>query len=281
MELKDKEIYRRFMPWIGECLTSDVNFAMTWLEDICGRAEFIDCGDFLLTITDYNGQRVFYPPILKDKKFFGAAVEAMLERARIEGVPLDIRGLGEEFVPMLPPDLVVINDRGDSEYIYFAQDLINLSGKKFHSKRNFVRRFRELFPNYEFRAYRDSDFDVVMQMCGQWTLEFEYQMVERALRNWRALDLKIMVLFIGADLVGFSINNMESDLVAHTFFEKADRNYIGAYQALNNFTARALFGNVKYVNRQSDLNVEGMRKAKLSYNPVFLVDRYRVLSNQF
>ena len=261
---------------------SDVNFAATWLEDIHEKAELIDCGDFLLTRAYIENKKVFYPPILKttqcpeNKNQFVTAFLKMKEISERDNVPLEIRGLDESVIGLIPPGYKITFDDGESDYIYLSSDLINLQGNKFHSKRNHIYRFYKQFPNHTFREYLETDYEQVMQLCNHWSLPFETQMIERALANFKELELKIMVLFAENKLVGFSVNSMENSTIAHTLFEKADRTVEGAYQALNNLTARALFQNIKYVNRQSDMNIQGLRKSKQSYHPIQIVKKYKV-----
>ncbi|MCL2374951.1 MAG: phosphatidylglycerol lysyltransferase domain-containing protein, partial [Firmicutes bacterium] len=151
------------------------------------------------------------------------------------------------------------------------------------SKRNFVSRFARNY-EYDFREYdAKRDRENIIALYQKWntttcheTLAFEDKLIKKALDNGQALGLVIMVLYVGDALAAFSVHSKTNDLIGHTFFEKADIQFEGAYQFINQKCAEIVFDGVKYVNRQDDIGIEGLRKAKLSYHPVILLDKYRV-----
>ena len=172
--------------------------------------------------------------------------------------------------------------RDDSDYIYLSDDLKRLEGKAFHSKRNFVTRFAKTY-DYELKDYETGDYDGIMRLYDTWevdsshsTLALERSAISRALKFSTELDLKISVLKVHGKYVGFSVSSLESNGVVHTIFEKADTSYIGIYQALNKLSAEKYFPDGVLVNLQEDMGIEGLRKAKLSYNPGKLLDKYFV-----
>ena len=272
LALEDKAIYERF--GLGEFLGSEFNFAITWLEDLAGEAEICDLGDMAFVRTKLNGAQIYYPPLLKDQGRLAEAVQML-------GANVDIRGLTKQQARSLGKGYRITTDRGEWDYIYCAGCLAKLEGRKYHSKRNFVRRLEKL--EREFREYDEAlDKEGILELCKRWSEVHntqdlwwsEEQIIGRALDNWRELDLKIGVLYVGGQLAGFSVNWVGQG-VAHTFFEKADNRFVGAYQAINQYTAKAFFDGVKYVNRHNDMNIEGLRKSKLSYHPVMILEKYR------
>ena len=171
--------------------------------------------------------------------------------------------------------------RNDYDYVYGSDDLKYLKGKSYHSKRNFVNRFKETY-DYEFIDYSENDFDAVMALCDAWfatadkssATEMERDAVLRALRYRNELDLKIGLLIVEGKCIGFSVSSIERNGVIHTIFEKGDVNYVGVYQTLNQVVAEKYFPDGALVNRQEDMGIEGLRKAKLSYFPKILVEKY-------
>ena len=106
------------------------------------------------------------------------------------------------------------------------------------------------------------------------TLDLERKVIVRALDYYKELNLKIGILEGDGNLVAFSISAVENNNVAHAMFEKGDTSYDGIYQMINQQTCEKLFNGCKYVNREEDMNIEGLRKAKMSYYPEILLEKY-------
>ena len=102
--------------------------------------------------------------------------------------------------------------------------------------------------------------------------------IELALKNYKPLNLKCGVIEIDGEIKAFSINSiLPNKKAGNVLFEKADINYDGIFAAINNFCVKEFFKDVKYVNRQEDMGIEGLRKAKLSYNPIFILNKYKLI----
>jgi hypothetical protein len=130
--------------------------------------------------------------------------------------------------------------------------------------------------------YEKNDYEKAVALCEKWLNEkesnatFELMAIKRALELYDVLHLKIGLLFVQETLVGLSISDIASNGVAHTLFEKGDIEYEGVYQAINYLTAKELLVGCEVVNRQEDMGIEGLRKAKLSYNPIKLAEKYYI-----
>lgn len=234
--------------------------------------------DFALIYFDLGKKYLFLPPYLTDEKFLSNAVKIAVEHAKNNNVEFVMRGLTKRQTEMIDGFSVSVN-ANDSDYIYDVTELSELKGKKFHSKRNFVNRFTSK-NNYSFRIYEDSDYDKVVALCKKWLNEkennatMEFGAIKKSLEMHKILNLKIGLLFVKDNLVAFSVNDIAPNGVAHTLFEKGDLDYEGVYQAINYLTAKELLIGCEIVNRQEDMGIEGLRKAKLSYNPIRLVEKY-------
>ncbi|MCL2061446.1 MAG: phosphatidylglycerol lysyltransferase domain-containing protein [Firmicutes bacterium] len=278
-----KGIYEKYASATQGFLGWEYSFAMTFLWNaLFKKTKICDAGDFALIYTEYNNKTVFYPPLLKNADLLTEAVKRIEGLCADFGCALDLRGLTQEQTAQLSPDAYAFSScRNDSDYIYLASDLIGLSGKKFHAKRNFVSRFVQKY-DYGFRVYAPSDREGVLNLYNAWrnggheNAGSEEKVLLCALDNYRSLNLDIGVLTVSGKIAAFNISCAENPLLAHTFFEKADTSFDGAYQAVNQFSARMFFKNVQYVNRQEDMGIEGLRKAKLSYHPAIILDKYRV-----
>lgn len=230
----------------------------------------------------FGGKVVFMPPYLYDEEKFVDAITEMVETAKSFGKKFRIRGLTAEQVKLLPKNLTITTNRDDYDYIYSAKDLKYLKGKAFHSKRNFLARFQKSY-SYSVEEYSEEKFDEVIKLVDDWaftssheTMNYEKEAIIRALRFNKELNFKILTILVEGKIVAFSVSHIASNGVAHTLFEKADTTFVGAYPTINYFTANKFFDDDFFVNRQEDMGIEGLRKAKLSYSPIMLLEKYSI-----
>ena len=284
ISLDDKEIYKKYAPEIQGFFGWEYNFAMTWIWNVFDETKIFDAGDMAFVRTKFYDNCVYFPPMLRNQKQLKDALRFIEEQCARDGCDMDLRGLIKSQVEELDKNRYEItSDRGSSDYIYDAKTLRELSGKKFHGKRNHIARFCNLY-KHEFRPYNEiTDYSRILALYKKWdaqaaheTLDLEEKVITRALDAYKSLGLKISVLCVGERIAAFSVNVADNPFIAHTFLEKADTDFDGAYQTINQKTAQEFFKDAVYVNRQEDMNIEGIRKAKLSYRPVMLLDKYRV-----
>ncbi len=174
-------------------------------------------------------------------------------------------------------------ERDYFDYIYLSEDLIELKGKKYHGKRNHIKRFCE--HDYLFRPITEDDFDLCTEFAarsydrpghGGFSAAVEQYAIYTYFTNFEYLGLCGAVLYYEGKLCGFTIGErLNSDtFVVH--IEKADADIQGAYPMLCSQFARFNAGGYKYINREEDLGIEGLRRSKLSYHPAFMQEKYTV-----
>ncbi|MCL2756371.1 MAG: phosphatidylglycerol lysyltransferase domain-containing protein [Firmicutes bacterium] len=283
LSLEDKAIFDRYNLVKQGYFAYDLTFAMVWIEDVQGETEICDLGDITIIRTMCCGKRIYLAPLVRQIELLYDAIKLIRKECEREKTLVEIYVLSDTQKQVLETTYKTISNPDESDYIYNAKDLINLVGKKYHSKRNFIKRFKNSY-NYDFRMYNpDIDNKEIIKLYEKWksttshdTWSYEFELLTRALDFYTKLDLKITVLYIEDELVAFSINHIQPPILAHTLFEKADTSYLGAYQAINQFTAQELFNDVEYVNRQDDLGIMGLRKAKQSYYPVMMVTKHSI-----
>ena len=173
------------------------------------------------------------------------------------------------------------------DYIYSAEKLATLSGKKLHGKRNHINRFVELYPNWRFEEMTSAHYDDCRALLRQWgdghdaseggMIDEEQDAIECALQNFDALGLMGGVLYVNDRLCAFTIGERCAEHTYLVHFEKADAEVEGAYPMINREFVRLIrerYPDIEYINREDDLGLESLRKAKHSYRPEFQVVKY-------
>lgn len=172
------------------------------------------------------------------------------------------------------------------DYVYLTSDLIDLPGGGFRNKRNYINQFHRAYGSYSYEPLEDRHIGACMELQEQWctyrrcdddlNLLGEWEAVKEALVNFRALDVAGAVISLDGIVKAFTIGEAMRGDMAVVHIEKADPEIPGLYQLINQqFCARQWRG-ARFINREQDLGVPGLRKAKLSYNPHHFVEKYRV-----
>ncbi|MFX0180758.1 MAG: DUF2156 domain-containing protein [Candidatus Hodarchaeota archaeon] len=179
-------------------------------------------------------------------------------------------------------NLDIQEDRVNWDYIYEIESLINLPGNKFRQKRRWLNTFLESY-NYEFNIISDDLIDKALKLQLEWCDQNECQTNEDLIEEQKAIkialenfnELGIYGGIIGVDnkCVAYTLGEMinQDTLVIH--IEKAHIEYEGSYQAINNLFLKEFGQNVKYVNREQDLGIPGLRRAKEAYKPIRMVEK--------
>lgn len=182
-------------------------------------------------------------------------------------------------------EIKITENRDNSDYIYEREKLANLAGKKLHAKRNHINKFKAKYPNYEIVPLTASDHDECMELNSRWKEEnagyitdetpiiSENKAISDAIKNFDALECKGLILRVDGKTVGFTLGSERNKDVFVTHFEKALFSYEGSYAMLNREMALYL-EKYKYINREDDVGDEGLRKAKMSYQPCFLAEKF-------
>jgi hypothetical protein len=220
-----------------------------------------------------------------------AMLERIMQDAKKRGIPCRLTGLtGEECVrleTLFPGKFRIHCDRDSYDYIYAIDDLADLKGRKFQKKRNHINRFRDAHPDAIARPLDENTLPAAKEMIAQWYADrlredpqgdyhMEQAAIRKALHNLTALSMEGLVLFDGGEVIAVT---MGSQMNADTFdvhFEKARADIDGAYAAINQEFARYIrdkHPQIRWLNREDDLGLEGLRKAKLSYCPDRLVEK--------
>lgn len=184
-----------------------------------------------------------------------------------------------------PGRLQISYNRDIADYVYETEKLAGLGGKKLHGKRNHVNRFKENYPDWVYEPITEENVEDCFQMALKWREEMQCEIdVEKrdemcvtlnALRLMEELELKGGLLRSEpqGEVIAFTVGEPlnEDTFVVH--IEKAFAQIQGAYPMINQQFVLHEAQDYKYVNREEDTGSEGLRKAKLSYRPAFLVEK--------
>ena len=174
-----------------------------------------------------------------------------------------------------------VENRAFADYIYSVEDLINLSGKKYHKKRNHLSNFKKKY-NWSFEEITSDNLHECFEMYEVWLKNKdahndenydEYSAVKRAFDNFEELGFIGGALRVDGKIEAFTMGEALTSETFCTHIEKANTDIAGSYAAINNEFARNCLASYKYVNREEDMGIEGLRKAKLSYYPVILLEK--------
>ncbi|WP_326923850.1 DUF2156 domain-containing protein [Desulfonatronum thiodismutans] len=279
--LKDQE---RYLTFLARCpqITSDYSFA-----NIFGWA--VEYGlewcfeENLVWLRQRRPEPLLWAPVGDWEGVDWTAFRPWLYNAAFHRVPEKLteiwhEAFGERMIRTEAP--------GQWDYIYSVPELIELKGNRFHKKKNLLRQFQR---NYR-AVYHALDMDCVervLEMQSNWctwkecadshALEAENTAIERVLQEWDSIPgLMGGALEVEGEIVAYTVAEALTADTVVIHFEKGNTGVKGVYQAINNlFLADAASG-FKYVNREQDLDDEGLRKAKLSYNPICFLKKYGI-----
>lgn len=245
----------------------------------------------LFWLMEYKGRIFSAMPLCREEDLEEAFYE--LERYFNEelGYPLVINLADEAAVDCLnlPPERYLVKEEeGASDYIYSAESLKTLAGKKLHKKKNHLNAFKKNFAGrYEYRTLTCDAIQDVWKFLDRWRegkgedveehLDFEVRGIHEILRNCCCLNIRMGGIYVDGELEAFSIgsyNPIERMAVIH--IEKANPKIRGLYQMINQQFLIEEFPGVEIVNREDDLGIEGLRKAKMSYDPIEFAKKYLV-----
>ena len=182
--------------------------------------------------------------------------------------------------PELDKYFTVREDRAWADYVYQIEKLVKLPGKRLAKKKNLISQFIRAYPDYQVLPVSSDKFDVLLRFTYKWKRErsaegiylmTEIKAIENALAMWNLLPAEGIIICLHDKIAAFSIFSPQTQDMVTEHFEKFDPDKKGAAQLVNWETAKYLQKRYKYLNREQDLGLEGLRQAKLSYQPEFLV----------
>lgn len=196
----------------------------------------------------------------------------------------------EKLAEIYGDKITISQDRSLFDYVYTIDSLINLSGKKLHSKRNHINKFLSLYNNFEYKELDEPMFDECISCVNNWLLEkyskedLDYKtelcVIKESFKHYKNLGFVGGALYVNNKLCAFTIGEKyyKNSFVVH--IEKADISIEGSYTMINNLFVKYIkekWDNIEFINREEDMGIEGIRKAKLSYKPCHMVEKNTII----
>lgn len=289
IRLEDKPRIERYTLSSG-IYNCDLAFANMFCWQFMYRSAWAEVDGFLVIRFHIGGgEKIGYMQPVGPGDFAGI-IPALAEDAHAHGQRLRIIGLTDEGRDMIrrmhPGCFAFESDRALEDYVYRADDLRNLSGRRYQPKRNHINRFTAEYPDYRYEELTRDRFGECMALEREWrraheghTSELcaEQRAMQRAFDHFEALEMRGGCIYVGDRLVAFTFGSAVNDHTFDTHVEKADTEYDGAFTIINKLFAQHLPERFTMINREEDLGLEGLRQAKLSYHPALIQHKFTAI----
>ena len=280
----NKAAYDAFLMNCGQ-RGCEYNFANLYL---WGRQRAAFLEDSLVFFSQFNQRSVYLFPVCRGN--VKETLDAIIHDAHARDIPCRLTSLTHDDCDLVerlyPGQFRFHHDRNCFDYIYNIEDLATLKGKKFQKKRNHLNKFRATHPDYRLEPITDENTPKVQQLLERWyasrleadpSADFymEQIAISKALRHRKELDMEGLVLIDGDEILAMTLGCHSAGNTFDVQFEKAIDE--SAYVAMcSGFAAHLMekYPDLRYLNREDDLGIEGLRKSKLAYNPVMLIEKH-------
>lgn len=287
IELEDRDFIRDIL-WKYQPQTSELTFTNLFIWRAHYGIQWSKYRDWLMVISSTGDNTVFaFPPIgppsrlevvrllLKWLAEGEAQKEPRIERAD-QILVSEIQGA---------PDLLVEPTRDHFDYVYRSEDLIKLAGRKYHSKRNHIHQFEQTY-SFVYSPLSGKLVEPCLALAENWceyhrceedlNLLDEWEAVRQALNHFESLKIEGGVILINNKVEAFALGELLNQQTAVVHVEKANPEIPGLYSLINQQFCEKLWSNIPYINREQDLGEPGLRKAKLSYFPEHMVEKFKI-----
>ncbi len=277
-------IYATFPPTHSDYVFTTL---ISWMDYAKYQYALLD--DTIILFSQIDGTIRFRPPIGEKKKTIFDQV-LRLAKEQSPDCPFGmIVSDTKEWMDNIYPGLNFREHRGFFDYVYSASDLADLSGSEYAKIRNRINKFKKS-TEYNVEAISEKNFDEVREFLKRWCLwrdcasdpllEHERKAILCSMEHFFELGLSGIAIRINHTIEVISVfERMNSD-TAVVHYEKGSPDYDGIYKVINQETAALLQNDVQYINRESDMDIPGLRKAKMSYRPHHMVKVFHLCKQE-
>ena len=259
--------------------TSDMNFTNLFLWSFSENIQYSVDNDVLYIKGFYEGNEYYFSPVSKvdDKEKIIKAIE------KIKGNNGKIIFIPESYEEFLKDIYPIKEERDSFDYIYLQEELAELKGRKFSSKKNKINKFKKMY-NFTYERISKENIEEIRIFQREWTenrkedsiIISETMGIEELLNNYETLELRGGVIKVDEKIVAYAIGERLTSNMGVIHIEKGIFDYQGSYQMINMYVAKEEFSDVKFINREDDFGSLGLREAKLSYQPIKLIKKYSI-----
>lgn len=296
--IEDRPILEEYLNGY-EYKTSGLSFSAQYMWREINRFSWDIVGDYMcisgishLELEDGIILPFLFPPLTKtgeyDKESLRETIFKCKEHFDKHGQPFSLRLVPFHLVEIIKeavPELSWKDDRPNYDYIYLTQDLIDLKGRDFHGKKNHLNYFHKTF-DYRYVKMTSSMADDAMRFIDEFNkrkevpasememLKMEEEAMKDVFQNLEKVGYEAGAILIDNKIEALAIGGRLGNKMITEHVEKANVNFRGLYQAINNEFCKNTAAWAKYINREEDMGIPNLRKAKLSYRPVKLLEKY-------
>jgi len=283
LSLEDKSLFDRMFTQYPPQI-SEFTFTNLFIWRNAYQIEISRLQNFLCLFAKKGNHPFFFPPIGEGEMI--ECCRVLLRWMKEKGVSPKMTRVSEEIISHFDwgaEGFAVTYDRDQSDYVYLLEDLAQLQGRKYHRKRNHIKRFKERYP-YQYVPLVPELISECLELQTAWcdlkhcdadlSLANEFSAIREAFIHFEALGVKGGAILINEKVEAFTLGeplNRET-IVIH--IEKANPDFDGLYPTLNQAFLEHHWTGYTYVNREQDLGEDGLRKAKESYFPHHMVNKY-------
>lgn len=280
-EFTDKTAIKEILSY-SPCSSMEYNFTLIYIWQNQYGIEFA-IEDNMLFVRSGRGRKSYLFPCGKgDLKI---AVEKLIDFCPDGLTFYSLNSDQKEWLEQEYPNRFCFKENRDAgDYVYLSENLMNLHGKKLSSKRNHINKFESENPDWIYEKITENNLSEVKLMHDKWCglrdfaekkgLKEETEAVKIALENFEALGLSGGLIRANGKVVAFSVGDKLNSNTFLVHIEKAFGSINGAYAIINREFVKNNCQNFTYVNREDDAADEGLRRAKLSYQPYEIIKKY-------
>lgn len=288
VSLEEKEVFEIYATKnrLKSCEFSFANI-FCWRSLYDTKIAFVD--GFLLTRFNLNAssQLAYMDPLsLDNEPDYGKILPLIAQDSELNGASLHFFINTDNFLDYLKSNTsyAFYEAQHLNDYVYLRDDLSGLVGKKYQPKRNFVNQFKTSY-NFDYQIISSANIAQLEQFVQEWyshkassitTFSYERKALFEALNNFDRLNLFGVLLRVDGKVIAFSLGSALCDDTFCVHYEKAGSQFKGAYAMINQLLASSLAPNFKHINREEDMGIDGLRKAKRSYHPTHFHKKYQL-----
>jgi len=234
------------------------------------------------TISGSDNALFFFVPIGPRSADVIIALFENFREIEIHRVPEQVTEDLRKREKFLALNIEIFEDRDNWDYVYEGENLRNLPGNRYRQNRRWLNEFLEHY-DYDFKILTEDEVATCKKLQLEWCilrecedeegLEQEEKAIYDALDNFSALGFQGALICVDNKCVAYTFGEMLNSDTIVIHIEKAHMEYEGAYQAISNLFLKSRFKNAMFVNREQDLGVPGLRRAKESYKPIYMVQK--------